>query len=215
MSTYRKNNIWLPAHRLVVALPRKAACTTIKHLLWSTLGFPDLPEGESAHTREVPGQWHEIGTCAMPADCELIGVLRDPVPRLWSGWQQVCPNESTVEEWARFLSESAALSDAVMDEHVMPQAASVMSPTGQMPDSWLYVEHLAMDWSALCRRKAWPILPIPVKNPAPSGRPFQPESVTPAILELIWSRWARDCNWYETCWDSREAVREYASRVVA
>lgn len=185
----------------MVGLPRKAACTSLKYGLLRALGHVDGP----VHERQRP-EWREIGVEDTPEDAEYIGVLREPMARLWSAFMEERGKNGRhpPEHFPVFIRELAAQPDAERNVHAASQASYLRTPSGRLPSSWLYVECLPVDWLALCVRKGWPVKALPCENA--SGAPCPIELIDHSTQRLIETAWAEDCELYESQWSRREAV---------
>ena len=204
---YRINNVWLPELKLVFALPRKSACTTMKHLLLQVVGLSDTAPGvqrhPSVHGIQCP-QFREIGIEDTPGDCELIGVMREPVSRLWAAWQQV-RGARGVDDFDKLICRESLLTDAERNVHMATQRSYLRTPTGRVPDRWLLTEHLDDDWAALCVRQGWPVSRVPHLNPDQHA-PYRPEAVSVATRNLIQEIWSDDFVLYAMACVEREGL---------
>lgn len=194
---YVANNIYLVEHHLVLMLPRKSACTSIKAMAQTAIGL----KGGPVHDR-VTETWQELSAPETPADVELIGAIREPLSRLISAWRE--SGSTRKKSFDEAIQMQAALTDEYMDVHFCPQAAYCTAADGRRPTSWLYVECLLSDWMALCRRKGWAFDVLAHRN-AKKQTPVP--SIDRETLELIHERWAEDFVLHRESWVIREGIQ--------
>ena len=169
------NHVVLHGERLVVLLPCKCAQTTIKDALGRVVGVR-------------PDQFTYTSLSEIPNGFDVVGAIREPVRRAYSGWRHL------YAEWSAqtFVDHVAGLDDVHLDQHVRSQSFDLCYEGAPRPDEWLRVDSLTTDWLALCSARGWPITPLGRLNVGRADADWW----TPAQVKTLRDRFADDCALY-------------------
>lgn len=147
------NNILLTDEKLVFALPCKNANTSVKLAILKHLGKPfpepDNPPQYGVHRADL---FDYISLRDTPKDCKVIGVMREPMDRMWS--QFIFQRRGKVD-FAYWIRDLAHRPDYEVDQHVRTQFWDLTVDGKFFPHLVLYVDDLANDWAAFEHLAHW------------------------------------------------------------
>lgn len=152
------NHVVVDADQVIFVLPHKNACTSMKEAIREAQGLP--ANSESTHILPCPlrYEWPD----RVPPSYRVVGAIRDPWARTLSGWRWHCDHGwSEHVDADAFLMYLASVPDDRRDVHVRSQAHDFYR---RLPDRWICVETLDMDWLACCEWLNWPATPMPHLN---------------------------------------------------
>ncbi len=199
------NNVILHDLGLVLALPCRAANTSIKlglaHHLGLKLPKPDEPPQFGVHNAE--GLFEYTALEDVPAGFTVIGVMRRPLDRIISSWRFTAAPHQDFPAWVRRMAQH---SDHEADQHVRSQSYDLMVNGRWRPDYMLYVEHLDEDWPAFERLLwsrelredsprgwRWELFTLPHANTLEeNGCTRREPTFTAETWKIVYSRWAAD-----------------------
>lgn len=139
------NHVWVPPLNLVLMLPHKSACTSLKVMLKAALGIGDSTH--RAHSLQEPLRY--IWPQDIPKGAVVAGSIREPWARAVSGSKWFPRNRT---DWELRVSEFESTPDDQLHVHCRPQSYDYQHVE---PSIWLRVEHLQADWGTLCERMGW------------------------------------------------------------
>jgi hypothetical protein len=206
----------VPGLHLVYARVPKAANSTIRYRLAADLGLRGQGRRPSndAFWLDQPA---DIARCLtrlqfarLPRDARpwCFTVVRHPVARLWSAWNNKVQENAAVSARFRamgvdngqgfdaFVARVAATPDAACDIHVRSQWAILALRDRLLPDHVARVESLAADWETIRARvlaDGGPRLgDLEARNVRLGTTPDVSEKIAPDTLDLIRTRYAAD-----------------------
>ncbi len=167
------NHVIWRDERIVFCLPAKNACTTIKVALMRLMGL-DVPlSPENVIHNEKKSPLEHIALSHVPEGFSLVGVIREPMRRFWSGWVYLRrPDKHPSHTLDQFIDQCLSARPGELDQHVRPQAPDLP----ELANAWLVVERLQRDWSILCGQRGWIEMPLTWENVISEERyPFNRE----------------------------------------
>jgi hypothetical protein len=196
------NHVLIEDAKLVLVLPHKSACSSVKVALTAALGYP---KAQSPH--DLPAPCRYIPTTDIPSDCLVVGVLREPHARVLSGWRWLRTRGFGREKGpGDFIEFLLSKPDSKTHAHLRSQAFDVMTGDVVLPSRWLYVEHLDDDWNSLCHRQGW--LPTPMTRMNWQGNEELGDERLAEYESVIRQRFSQDFWLYDTQSVRRCGVKE-------